>query len=128
MKKYKVYWKGRAIGEYSRDEILMQLNYGKLGMLHFVDLGRGELVPMQSFVELQEVKAQNPQTPAAAILVAYFLSGLCFLGWPFLAVFAPYCYWIFRKGQKKAAAYTLVLALAFLLLGTLFFYIMGKLG
>lgn len=128
MKKYKVYWKGRAIGEYSRDEILMQLNYGKLGMLHFVDLGRGELVPMQSFVELQEVKAQNPQTPAAAILVAYFLSGLCFLGWPFLAVFAPYCYWIFHKGQKKAAAYTLVLALAFLLLGTLFFYIMGKLG
>lgn len=128
MKKYKVYWKGRAIGEYSRDEILMQLNYCKLGMLHFVDLGSGELVPMQSFVELQEVKAQNPQTPAAAILVAYFLSGLCFLGWPFLAVFAPYCYWIFRKGQKKAAAYTLVLALAFLLLGTLFFYIMGKLG
>ena len=128
MKKYKVYWKGRIVGEYGRAEILAALNYGKLGMLHSVDLGRGELVPMQSFVELQEVKAQNPQTPAAAILVAYFLSGLCFLGWPFLAVFAPYCYWIFRKGQKKAASYTLVLALAFLLLGTLFFYIMGKLG
>lgn len=128
MKKYKVYWKGRIVGEYGRAEILAALNYGKLGMLHSVDLGNGEIVPMQSFVDLQQVADSKPQTSPAAVLAAYFLSGLCFLGWPFLAVFAPCCYWIFHKGQKKAAAYTLVLALAFLLLGTLFFYIMGKLG
>ncbi|MDY6069573.1 MAG: hypothetical protein SPI34_07625 [Opitutales bacterium] len=128
MKKYKVYWKGRIVGEYGRAEILAALNYGKLGMLHSVDLGNGEIVPMQSFLDLQQVADSKPQTSPAAVLAAYFLSGLCFLGWQFLAVFAPYCYWIFRKGQKKSAAYTLTLALAFLLLGTLFFSIMDKLG
>ena len=141
---YRIRWKGRTEGPFSRDEILLRLTQGELSVLHRVEIG-GEWRPLSDLITVESAVRVAPpgESPALAadvrrvprpvaepavfagapaspfrVRFGYFLAGVTFL-LPLVATFPALAFsgWIRRHGHRNAGTAQMVFIGVYTVLG-----------
>lgn len=124
--KYRVFWKGECLGEFSVGEIEDMLSRGAIGMLHSVELKSGKCVQISEF--LSDGSLNIFDEPYAAkdgdfdfIGFGYVLAGMSFLSLYIYAVTLIYCAFLLKGKRTKSAARIAIFSSIAALAGFAFF-------
>ncbi|MBR6388632.1 MAG: hypothetical protein IKS15_00725 [Opitutales bacterium] len=130
MRKFKVFWKGECVGEFTLDEIREGAGRGVFGALHSVELEAGKTASVADILNppahgcVRGVAEENPPLSPKKdfdfILFGYTLAGLAFIS-P-ASLFGAFFYSIFllRSGRGQLAWQIFILSLIIGVLGFCF--------
>lgn len=135
MQKFKVYWKGDFVGEFTADELRGEVARGTIGHLHGVMLKSGRFASVgdvlqsvgESGGEEFDLEAELNRTDAAKaenefdfLIFGCVLAGLSFLSLAATIGAAAYCLFLAKSGRGKLATQIMLLALCIGALGFFF--------
>ena len=132
MRKFKVFWKGDCVGEFSVEEIRDRVGRGDFGALHGVLLDSGKTVSVAEVLRCASSR-EGPdiagefeaEAPAAEknfdfLIFGYVLAGLAFVSWTSLFGAVFYCAFLYKSGRGQLARQFLTLSLLIGILGFCF--------
>ncbi len=124
MLKYKVRWKGKELGEFTRSEIEANLRSSKMGLLHQVFAG-SKWVNLKFFIdEYKEVVDNDTKEEGKgsfAVSLAYFSTGLAFLSPYLILISIALAGYLYSRDSRKNALWVFALSILIMPLGILFF-------
>lgn len=120
---YKVRWKGKILGEFSKEQIQADLRTSKISLFHQVFAGEDWILTkdfLENYVEVESVKENVSEK---SINIAYFSTGIAFLSPYLILISLGFAGYLFKNNSKKNALIVSVIALVMTLLGLMFFNI-----
>ncbi|MBR4598372.1 MAG: hypothetical protein IKO42_08270 [Opitutales bacterium] len=129
MRKYKVFWKGECVGEFTAEEIREGVGRGTFGALHSALLNSGKMVSVSELLrrvgEGLVEGGQNSEGGSAKkdfdfLIFGYALAGLAFLSPASLFGAVFYCAFLYKSGRGALAGQLLILSLFIGILGVCF--------
>ncbi|MFI3290865.1 MAG: hypothetical protein R3Y46_03185 [Opitutales bacterium] len=118
---YKVRWKGKILGEFSKEQIQADLRSSKISLFHQVLAGEDWILTKDFLDNYVEVEPTQENLSEKSINIAYFSTGLAFLS-PYLVLISlGFAGFLFKNNSKKNALIVSVIALLMTLLGLVFF-------
>lgn len=141
MQKFKVYWKGEFVGEFTVDELREKVARASIGSLHSVLLSSGKFVSVGDllskvgeFKEDEDFNLENEPEHSIAkeenfefMLFGYALAGLSFLSIASAVGAVIYCIFLAKSGRGALASQILFLSIVIGILGYFFNHILALL-
>lgn len=121
MKKYKVIWKGKCIGEFTRTEISENLDLGKIGLIHEVEVSCGNYTSVKDFLNSDKVNEISENREFEFSLFGYMIVGFSFLSWVGMFCGILYAIFLFRDKKKNLGMQIFSFSIIFWFMGYLFF-------
>ena len=134
MRKFKVFWKGECVGEFSLEEIREGAGRGVFGALHSVELEAGKTATVADILNPPAAAAQGgehgfeeglaasqaPKKNFDFVLFGYTLAGLAFISPASMLGAFFYCIFLLRSGRGQLAWQIFILSLIIGILGFCF--------
>lgn len=125
--KYKVFWKGECLGEFSVSEIEDRLSRGALGLLHTVELKTGRRIELSEFLSNKEFDSDSFNNGKLEFkefdlsIFGFVLAGMSFLSVYVYLVAIIYCGFLLQSGRRNFCFTIFIVSTIIALSGYFFF-------